>query len=1252
VFKQVVTAALMMALAAAAAPSAAEAISFETHIQPIFMNRCAACHAPPGRLRGGLDLSTAELTLKGGLSGPEIIVPGDPDASPLVQMIEWALEPVMPPSEDFSKLPQEEINLIRQWIAEGAVSTGAAPLPAAATTPIAPADPEAAARAPVSAVAFAPDGRMLAKGGLHTVQLLTLDESGAATPVQTLEGHAEMVRALAFSPDGALLAAAGGLPGRAGEVKVWHTGDWSLAHTIAAHYDAILSIAFSPDGAQLATGSYDHLVKIFDAASGAELYSFADHVDAIYAVAYSPDGNVLASGSGDRTVKLWNAADGARLLTLSDSTAGVKALAFSPDGRYIAAGAADKMIRVWDVLQSGGALRQSALTAGVLEHSTFAHEGPVLHIAYAPDGASLYSTAEDRRIKVWDTATMNERLTLEPQPDWVQALALSTDGARLAIGRYNATSAVYAADSGELLWSSARAEAGPEPTETAAAEAREPEPEPAAELVTASAPASAQAGRVNAVLIDATIPPSAGNVNPVRWHRGESLELTVNGKNLADAQPFFTDWRIEVEVLENEALPIPEFTYNEASLGAQIFDFAQPHQLKLRVTLPEDLGPGTKHLLFRTPHGISNPATLTVLTHPDLPKAEAAETLAWPATVAGALSGPGEVDRFQVEVEAGTELVFAITDSANNTLLRLLDGDGEVLRTSREFGTGMNPRMGHRFETGGTYTVEYSDPDLRGNVGYRLHVDIFPLVTSVFPLGVAAGARQQVQVTGFNTGGGILHVDPPAEAGRAQTIPLPLPAHEANPIAAPRIAVSPYRELIVQDPATTPESAPFLPESTAINTRLATGEEHLYRFAARKGETIILETEAAFLGSPLDTVLEILDLDGQPLKRALARSVALTHMTLSERDSRSAGLRIEDWSDFRMNDYLMVGGEIVRVVRLPGYADEDISLAAFPGQRRTYFGTSPEFHAVNTPVYKVEMHPVGAELTPNGMPVFPIYWRNDDFLQEGRPRGDSRVEFEAPEDGEYLVRVADARGAGGEDGPYRLILRAPQPDFEIVMDPYWMNVAEGTSQPVNVRVRRFDGFDGPVRLHMPDLPEGLSAGEAEILPGADDINLALHAAPGAASSETSATFPIVATAEIGGETVTREARMGAITVSTEQPDLIVRRDTERLPIAPGDSEWLGVHLERHNGFSSRVPISLLNLPFGVRVLDTGLNGILVREGEHDRSMEVFVEPWVQPGTHTIYVQARIESTSPGRMVFISEPIELEIRGTQTVAAGS
>jgi WD40 repeat protein len=78
------------------------------------------------------------------------------------------------------------------------------------------------------------------------------------------------------------------------------------------------------------------------------LYNLVGHTLHVVCIAFSPDGRRIATGSNDRTVKLWDTATGREVFTLRGHNAGPIALAFSPDGYRIVSGAYDQTVRVWD----------------------------------------------------------------------------------------------------------------------------------------------------------------------------------------------------------------------------------------------------------------------------------------------------------------------------------------------------------------------------------------------------------------------------------------------------------------------------------------------------------------------------------------------------------------------------------------------------------------------------------------------------------------------------------------------------------------------------------------------------------------------------------------------------------------------------------------------------------------------------------------------------------------------------------------
>lgn len=110
--------ALLIPLALILGCQSGEQVDFNAEIRPILNERCVACHGGVRR-RAELSLQFRDDALAGGKSGEAAIVPGDPAASPLIQLVTHPDESARMPKEA-APLTDEEVARLRRWIAQGA----------------------------------------------------------------------------------------------------------------------------------------------------------------------------------------------------------------------------------------------------------------------------------------------------------------------------------------------------------------------------------------------------------------------------------------------------------------------------------------------------------------------------------------------------------------------------------------------------------------------------------------------------------------------------------------------------------------------------------------------------------------------------------------------------------------------------------------------------------------------------------------------------------------------------------------------------------------------------------------------------------------------------------------------------------------------------------------------------------------------------------------------------------------------------
>jgi eukaryotic-like serine/threonine-protein kinase len=282
----------------------------------------------------------------------------------------------------------------------------------------------------VISLAFSPDGRTLVAG--HPTSALTAWALPSGEARTTLQGDRSPVGALAFSPRGDVVALA--LHSPQGLVQLWDPATLRGVGYLSGHTERVTSVAFDREGRTVVTGSADGTARLWDSSTGRQLATLGEHRRGVSGVAFLPAGKVVVTASGAGEVRRWEPEKLRDHDLLGDGALQVvRALAFTPDGsRLLTAGPGEfppdqPELTVWDPAR-GRRLR-----------TIQGRKTSIVDVSFSPDGKTL-ATAHTAylahglpgEVRLWDAATGAARATLRGHRHAVFAVAFSPDGGHLA----------------------------------------------------------------------------------------------------------------------------------------------------------------------------------------------------------------------------------------------------------------------------------------------------------------------------------------------------------------------------------------------------------------------------------------------------------------------------------------------------------------------------------------------------------------------------------------------------------------------------------------------------------------------------------------------------------------------------------------------------------------------------------------------------------------------------------------------------
>jgi hypothetical protein len=290
-------------------------------------------------------------------------------------------------------------------------------------------------------------------------------------------------------------------------------------------------------------------------------------------------------------------------------------------------------------------------------------------------------------------------------------------------------------------------------------------------------------------------------------------------------------------------------------------------------------------------------------------------------------------------------------------------------------------------------------------------------------------------------------------------------------------------------------------------------------------------------------------------------------------------------------------------------------------------------------------------------PVLSVFYADGRHIKSNDDEGgpDSRLEFKAPEDGEFVLQVRDHLMRGGPAFAYRVEVQRPRPSLAVGIGGQRPQVAvpQGGRTVITLNVDR-ERYGGPVDLTLADLPPGVTAAVAQVPGGVNTVSVVFEAAPeaalasalvrvDAAAPERELTGSLLHPVELvtgNNQRVFWAHTLDRLPLAVTDPaPIALEVAPPGVPLPRGGRVHLDVNLSRAEGFKGTVALRILGLPPGVNTTrELGLDGDAI-QGRFDLD----ASGDARKGKWSVVVSAVVKGPN-GSLTVASTPVPLEITG--------